>query len=170
MLKSSSFSLKLHYGLHCPILFLNGAVVVAEIWLQMHPAARSSTVWPWAAVIPTAVVLLYTIALLSISLFRVVIPHQARILGDSLVLIPCYIAAIILLGIGTTGQSLGHSAQCLTLSTSRCRDRSIIDAIIQVVAMALALIAMILTIIELAVSVHLRRRERRTKSDVMSII
>ncbi|KAJ7593623.1 hypothetical protein C8J56DRAFT_924652 [Mycena floridula] len=185
MRSAHSFPLRLHYGLHLTILALNFTVLVCMAWglgRILRPDFDGGfyfldAVWPLVAIIITSIALIYTIIVVILSLFRVEIPHLARILVDSLALAPAYVISIIVLGIGTQWGYIGIAQDFIEEECSGqfsslpgCIEFRLLATMarLQLVAMIFGFTALVLTLVDCGCAIKFHQRQKRaTQAKVM---
>ncbi|KAJ7593611.1 hypothetical protein C8J56DRAFT_1043415 [Mycena floridula] len=183
MRSAHSFPLRLHYGLHLTILALNFTVLVSMAWEYgriLRPdfeggfADLLDAVWPMAAIIITSIALIYTITVVILSLFRVEIPHLARILVDSLALAPAYAISILVLAIGTKWSYIGNAQdledECSDPFTAFLGCNSDVQLLetmarLQLVAMIFGFTALVLTLVDCGCAIKFHQRQKRATQD-----
>ncbi|KAJ7580063.1 hypothetical protein C8J56DRAFT_957528 [Mycena floridula] len=176
MRAANAFPVKLNYGLHLSILLLNLTVVGSmawELWRTTQRPYYNGAIWAFIAIITTGVALLYTIALIILSLCRVDIPHLARILVDSIALAPAYIISIFFLAVGTNWGIIrdphayddlcSDSSQYRYLDCNGLLNPLATIARLQLVGIIFGFVALVLTLVDCGFSIKLHQRKRRER-------
>ncbi|KAJ7591774.1 hypothetical protein C8J56DRAFT_1046108 [Mycena floridula] len=169
MSKSCSFPPALHYGLHGAIVTVEFTVVAGLIWLETKVSGTTTAWWSFATMIMILLLLSHSLVLIALALLGSVIPHFRRILLATLFLLPGCIATLVFLGMGIRSGLLfvGSSETSKGLAPIQ---RQNVAQIVQLVAVGCQVAVMAMMLVDLAMSVKLYRRQKRSMSVRISII
>lgn len=115
-MSSYTFSKPINFVIHVPMLLMNLFVVGGLVW-DMTPSTQikifanhTSHVSPVVSLVASALATVYGLTLILLAVFNIVIPALPRILIDSIILWPCHLISIIVLGLWNNWSALKQIA------------------------------------------------------------
>jgi len=111
-----SFSKPANFAIHVPMFVLNLFIVGGLVW-DMTPSTQvkifanhTTHVSPVVSLVANSIATIYGLTLLLLAVFNIIIPALPRIIIDSIILWPCHLLSIIILGLWNDWSALKQLA------------------------------------------------------------